>query len=118
MNVSEAYGLLGAAIIIIVIIGLATQLSSNFWKEAKERFLNFETLQSFYAIPLYLAALYVVLYHLEYAIQAYFIAMLLVKLVPAVRDLVSNPVKREAAFWNKVETKQAELDAKRDASLS
>ena len=83
----------------------------NLLQDFKERFLNFKTFRGAYALPLYSVALYVVIFHLQYAIQAYFGAVLIDKIVSSIRDIAVNPIKQAIAVDTLKEARTGEKEA-------
>ena len=83
----------------------------NIIQDFKERFLNFKTFRGAYALPLYSVALYVVIFHLQYAIQAYFGAVLIDKIVSSIRDIAVNPIKQAIAVDTLKEARTGEKEA-------
>lgn len=85
----------------------------NFFKalsrDLVERFFNFKTIDAVWQAPIGCVIVYFAIYHVEHVIAAYFGARGVQMAYTGLYDFITNPVKREALFWNKVEKRQEDV---------
>lgn len=73
----------------------------SLWTELKDRFLKYETIHGIYWIPTGIIGIYVVIFHIEFAIEVAAIWLFLFLIIEGFYKLFHNPIKKQAAITRK-----------------